>query len=79
MKATLPADCAKSLGLEMVGDQAAVSVDAVNSDGSVEVTAQQEEADATAPSETPSAPLPGSSNPSLGALPPAGMGAMMGG
>ena len=81
MNATIPADCAKNLGLEIVGDQAAVTVVDVNSDGSVSVTAEQEETDTSPEPST----IPGSKNPALGNLSsaqdmPAGMmsGGMMG-
>jgi len=66
MNATIPADCGKSIGLEIVGDQAAVTVTAVNKDGTITVTSEQEEPDNT---EQPDS-VPGSSNPALANLGP---------
>lgn len=49
MKTTIPADAAKALRLEVVGDQVVVTVSAVLPDGSVEVSDSPEETEPTAP------------------------------
>jgi hypothetical protein len=60
----------------MEGDQVMITVGKANPDGSVEVSTAPEESDANESPES-SSPIPGSSNPALGALAPAGVGGMM--
>lgn len=70
LKATLPVEIAVALGLEIVGDEAILSVTAVQPDGSVEVQSGPDEPVENMPAPTE---IPGSNSPALASLAPAGM------
>ena len=65
MTANIPAESAKALGLTAPGDEAYIEVTEVNSDGSVVVMAEMEDAEEAAP---PPAPAAASIPPELGKM-----------
>ena len=66
MTANIPAESAKALGLTAPGDEAYIEVTEVNSDGSVVVTAEMEDAEDSAP--PPPAPAPAAMPEELGKM-----------
>jgi hypothetical protein len=75
VKANIPKEAARALGLEVVGDQTVITL--ASRDGDLwEVTAEETEPAETEDGEDDAMPAPiaGSDNPALGALPPAGPG-----
>lgn len=65
MTANIPAESAKALGLTAPGDEAYIEVTEVNSDGSVVVMAEMEDAEEAAP---PPAPAAAAIPPELGKM-----------
>lgn len=65
MTANIPAESAKALGLTTPGDEAYIEVTEVNSDGSVVVMAEMEDAEEAAP---PPAPAAAAIPPELGKM-----------